>query len=119
LVSKRSKNLIRQIDTLTVAVESLEDVLGRYKRAVAGLATHVEEGESVLESFDGLDGAMQRHRELTETLEEFGAARHQVRLALFALAMAQGASMSELGRRLGISRQLASRLAAEAEDTNA
>ena len=111
-------HLVGQISALTEATDNLEDVLVRYKRAIAGLAAHVEEGESVLEAFDGLDGAMLRQRELTETFEEFEGARHRVRLALFALAMAQGASLSELGRRLGISRQLASRLAAEAEGTN-
>jgi len=52
----------------------------------------------VLEAFDELDGAMLRQRELTETFDEFEAARHQVRLAVFALATTQGASMSELGR---------------------
>jgi len=119
LVSQKRKDLVRQISALTEATNNLEAVLVRYKRAINDLATHVEEGESVLEAFDELDGAMLRQRELTETFDEFEAARHQVRLAVFALATAQGASMSELGRRLGISRQLASRLAAEAEDTNA
>jgi hypothetical protein len=119
VVSKRTEHLVRQIAALDEATGNLKEVLVRYQRAITGLATHVEAGESVLEAFDGLDGAMLRQRELTETFEEFEGARHQVRLAVFALAKAQGASMSELGRRLGISRQLASRLAAEAEDTNA
>ncbi len=95
--------------------ESLREVLARYKRANADLVKRVAQGESVLEAFDGLDGAMQSQRELTDKLEEFEAFRHQVRVALFACATAQGASLSEIGRRLGISRQLASRLAAEAD----
>lgn len=118
MVSQKSKHLVVQISALTEAVDHLDEVLVRYKRAIAGLASHVEEGESVLEAFDGLDGVMLRQRELTETFDEFEGARHQVRLALFSLAMAQGASLSEVGRRLGISRQLASRLAAEADGTN-
>jgi len=107
--------LVRQISALTEATNNLEAVLARYKRAINDLAAHLDDGESVLEAFDELDGAMLRQRELTETFEEFEAARHQVRLAVFALATAQGASPSELGRRLGISRQLASRLATESE----
>lgn len=67
----------------------------------------VEEGESVLQAFYELDGAVLRQRELTETFKEFEAARHQVRLAVFALPTAQGVGPSELGRRLGNSRQLA------------
>jgi len=119
LVSQKREHLVRQISALTQATNNLEAVLVRYKRAINNLAAHVEEGDSVLEAFDKLDGAMLRQRELTETVDEFAAARHQVRLAVFALAVAQGASLSELGRRLGISRQLASRLAAEAEDQKA
>jgi hypothetical protein len=117
-MSKKSEQLVREISALLEATETLREVLGRYKRANARLARRVAQGESVLEAFDGLEGAMQRHRELTETLEEFEAARHHVRVALFALATAQGASLSEIGRRLGISRQLASRLAAEADEAN-
>ena len=107
--------MVRQISALTEATDNLEAVLARYKRAINDLAAHIEEGESVLEAFTEMDGAMLRQRELTETFQEFEAARHTVRLAVFALATAQGAGPSELGRRLGISRQLASRLATESE----
>jgi DNA-directed RNA polymerase sigma subunit (sigma70/sigma32) len=114
-MSKKSDQLVREIAVLVETTEAVRDVLGRYKRANAKLAKRIERGESVLEAFDGLAGTMRRHRELTEALAELEAARHQVRVALFALSTAQGVSLSEVGRRLGISRQLASRLAAEAE----
>lgn len=94
----------------------MRDVLERNERAMAMLVEHLDKGESVLEAFDAMDGVMRKHRELPETLEQFEMARHQARLALFALAIAQGATISELGRRLGISRQLASRLAAAARE---
>jgi len=115
-MTKKANRLVLDISVLAEASKTLREVLVRYERAVATLATRVHRGESVLESFDAMDGAMRGRRELTETFEEFETARRQVRLALFSLASAQGASMSELGRRLGISRQLASRLAAEAEN---
>ena len=57
----------------------------------------------------------QRRREVTEALEEFETARHRVRLSMFGVAEEQDASISEVARALGISRQLASRLAAEAD----
>jgi hypothetical protein len=52
---------------------------------------------------------------VTEAIQEFEAARHQLRLALFSLGKEEGASISEVGRVLGISRQLASRLAGESD----
>jgi len=115
-MSKNSEQLVRKISGLVEAAEALSDVLDRYRRANVQLAARVEQGQPVLEAFDALEGAMQRHRELTETLEVFESARHHVRRALFALSTEQGASLSELGRRIGISRQLASRLAAEVDD---
>jgi hypothetical protein len=114
-MTKKADRLVSDISVLADASKTLREVLVRYERAIATLASRVKRGESVLEAFDAMDGAMARHRELTEVLEEFETARHEVRLALFSLASAQGASMSELGRRLGISRQLASRLATKAE----
>jgi len=68
---------------------------------------------TALQDFKGPE----RRSEVTDALGEFEAARHQVRLAMFALAKEQGSSFSDLARALGISRQLASRLAAEAQDT--
>jgi len=114
-MTKKADRLVADISVLAEASKTLREVLLRYERALVTLASRVKRGESVLEAFDAMDGAMRRHRELTETLEELEAARHQVRLALFSLASAQGASMSELGRRLGISRQLASRLTTKAQ----
>ena len=106
--------LVDEIGHLTEASITLREVLVRNERAIADLAQRVLAGESVLEAFNAMDGAMQRHREMPETLEEFESARHSLRLALFNLALEQGATASELGRRLGISRQLASRLAGNA-----
>ena len=116
-MTKKADRLVSDISVLADASKTLRQVLVRYERALAALATRTKRGESVLEAFDAMDGVMHRQRELPETLEEFEAARHQVRLALVSLASAQGDSMSELARRLGVSRQLASRLSTEADDT--
>jgi len=106
--------LVEEIAQLTEASITLREVLIRNERAIADLAQRVLRGESVLEAFSAMDGAMDRNREMPETLDEFEHARHSLRLALFNLALEQGATASELGRRLGISRQLASRLAGNA-----
>jgi hypothetical protein len=104
-----------EVATLVEATQALRDVLVRYEAANSDLISRVRRGETVLDAFGTMTGPMRRHRELTETLEEFESARHQVRVALFDLALAEGASMAELGRNLGISRQLASRLAASSK----
>ena len=116
VVTAKRDSLLGEISRLVEASQSLQDVLNRYERAITDLAERVRKGESVLEAFSGMDGAMERHRELPETLDDFEAARHQVRVALFDLALDQGATASELGRRLGVSRQLASRLAGHARE---
>ena len=113
-MTKKAAHLVLELSALMEATEQLRETLARYKRASTSLVRRIEGGTSVFEAFDDMDGAMQSPRELTETLEEFERVRHQVRLALFELAAAQGASMSDVGRRLGVSRQLASRLANEA-----
>jgi len=62
-------------------------------------------------------GAAPMREELTNALDEFDRVRHMVRLSLFVvLGQEQGVSISEIARTLGISRQLASRLAQEAAE---
>jgi len=80
------------------------------------IAKHLEGGAPGVAAAQGT-GIPTERRQVTEAIEEFEAARHQLRLALFALGKEEGASISEVGRVLGISRQLASRLAAESEET--
>ena len=113
-MSKQGDRLVSDISDLVEMAEELRETLSRYKRANQLLARRIDRGEPVLDAFAEMGGPMRRHRELTEVLDDFEAVRHRVRLSLFALAESEGASMSAVARRLGISRQLASRLAAEA-----
>lgn len=115
-MSKKSKRLVRELDNLVATSTLLENVLKRYRQSSAAFAKQIGQGKSLIEAFEGMDGPMSRPRELTETFELFEATRHQVRLALFALSLEQDVSLSEVGRHLGISRQLASRLGAEASE---
>ncbi|HTU38263.1 MAG TPA: hypothetical protein VMF35_09605 [Acidimicrobiales bacterium] len=50
-------------------------------------------------------------------LGELERARHRVRTAVFALGLAEGMTIGELGRLYGFSRQLAARIAAEVRET--
>ncbi len=115
-MSKASKRLVREMTTLVEVTEDLRKVLQRYKTGSAEVAARVDRGELLADALKAESGPMRR-REVSDTLAEFEAARHQVRLAMFALGAEQGTSASELGRQLAFSRQLASRLAQEAEET--
>jgi len=115
-MSKGSKRLVRDMAALVEATEELCSVLERYMEGSVDVAGRVERGELLADALGANKGGMRR-REVTDALAEFEAARHQVRLAMFALAGEQGTSTSELGRQLAFSRQLASRLATEAKET--
>ena len=77
--------------------------------------TEEEKGEPLVDALHALHGPLQR-REVTEAIQRLEAARHRIRLAMFALGRAQGTTASELGRELGFSRQLAASLATEASE---
>jgi hypothetical protein len=51
--------------------------------------------------------------DVTVQLAELERARHRVRTAVFALGLAEGMTIAELGRLYGFSKQLAARVAAE------
>jgi hypothetical protein len=108
-----TKRLLQDMNALIDEVDRVRAVLLRYKKVSAQLASRVEQGTVLADALEQLEGAVRR-REVTESMEELEGARHRVRLAMFALGNAQGTSASELGRKLGVSRQLASRLANEA-----
>lgn len=112
--SKR-RRLVQRIEALIECSALLREQLVRYEQAMGTIAARLEDGAPGISASRGT-GIPSERRLVTETIEEFEAARHQLRLALFALGKEEGASISEVGRVLGISRQLASRLAAESEE---
>ena len=114
---KRKEELARQTAALHEAIDDLRRMLLRFKESTGKFATLVEEGEAVVPALETIQGPILR-RDLSDALEVFEAARQQARVAVLALGREQGASLSEVGRLLGISRQLASHLVADAEDAN-
>jgi DNA-directed RNA polymerase sigma subunit (sigma70/sigma32) len=100
---------------LVEANDNLHRVLERHKRSHLELTQVVLRGESVRDAI-GFEVPQRRRRELTATLDAFETARHEFRLVLFALCMEEGATISEIGRALGVSRQRASHLAREAAE---
>jgi hypothetical protein len=115
-VSTKSKRLERRIAELGEANDHLRAVLIRHKNAMVLNAKRIESGEWTDAAANaGVPGI---RSEVTEAMDNFEKARHQVRLAFFDLGTDQGKSIAEMGRALGISRQLASRLAAEAKQAS-
>jgi hypothetical protein len=108
-----SRPFVRDVNELVARIGDVATVLEHYGAMCADLATHVERGRTLLEAFDALDGPIGK-RDVTTVLEDLGRARHRVRVSLFVLAEEEGMSASEVARQLGVSRQLASRLAKEA-----
>jgi hypothetical protein len=115
-MSKKSKRVVRSASELLEAIEALRSVLEGYDRTVTDLISRVERGDEMVDAIVGVNGATVRP-EVTEAMDAFEVARHQVRVAMVAAALEQGATASEVGRALGISRQLAARLASEVDAT--
>jgi hypothetical protein len=113
-MSTKRDHLLQRITGLVACSARLREQLQLYEKAMLKIAERLEAGASGIAAAKRTSIPTNR-RLVTESIEEFEAARHQLRLALFALGKEEGASISEVGRVLGISRQLASRLAREAE----
>ena len=109
----RQRELITEAGRLQETLADLKDGLDRYETATRDLVTEIERGSQLVTALEAVRGNVVRP-EVTAALDAFEGARHRVRVAMFGLGLAEGASISEIGRALGISRQLASRLAAEA-----
>jgi outer membrane protein TolC len=110
------ERLLQRIAELIECSELLRDQLRRYERAMVIIAERLETGAPAIVA-SRRTGIPTERRQVTEAIQEFEAARHQLRLALFSVGKEEGASISDVGRVLGISRQLASRLAGESDVT--
>jgi hypothetical protein len=108
------QELVCRVEELLRADDHLRDVLLAYREANDKLAKFVEQGEPEVASLMSLTAPI-RHQEVSQGIADFEMARRQVRLALIAVAKEQGTTQSEVGRMLGVSRQLVSRLALEAD----
>ena len=112
-MSRRRRGLISAIDDLNAASALLRETLQRYEKEMTRIRRRLEDGEQAIDASRGTAIPAQR-RQVTEGIEEFEAARHRLRAALLAAGQEEGASFSEVARVLGISRQLASRIASQA-----
>ena len=115
-MANTSEQLERRLSELIEVTERVRTTLQRYNEASASVAERIGQGDDLVGTLESLHGPVRRS-EVTEVMEDFERSRHRVRLAMFALAKEQGANVSDMARALGISRQLAARLATEALET--
>jgi len=101
-----------QLGRLHDAIDTLRTELLHFKEATGSAGTLVGRGTAMVDALACVQGPQLR-QDLADALRGFEEQRHRARLAIIALAREQGASISEVGRQLGISRQLAYRLASE------
>jgi hypothetical protein len=85
-----------------------------YRRGIENL----REGSSIEDSLHSIAASATRSS-LNAKLEELELSRHRARLAMIAGGLHEGLSIGEIGRILGVSRQLAARYAKETREQSA
>jgi DNA-directed RNA polymerase sigma subunit (sigma70/sigma32) len=103
------------VGELRLALEQIGDLRKRLQtteRTFVRAIRRVEDGTPIIEVLDAIRADLIR-TELNESLTEMELRRRTARRSMLVAGLAEGHSLAELGRAMGISRQLASRLAAE------
>jgi hypothetical protein len=81
-----------------------------YFRAIKAM----DGGQGIGESLDAMHAPSVRV-DLNSALSELEHSRHQARLSMITAGLDEGLSLTEVGQKMGFSRQLASRFAKEAQ----
>jgi hypothetical protein len=90
------------------ATAELRSALERADRNIHVLRSHVEQGLPLNDLIPDLEGAEVR-AQLSAAADELERARHDTQRDLYALLLAEGLTMAEIGRAFGVSRSLVSR----------
>ncbi len=106
-------DLAGELDRLMTVIEQVVAMLQASQITSARGKELVEKGTEMAEVLAAFPASDNR-RSVTSALRDFDDARHRVRLAIIALGLEEGMTISEMSRALGISRQLGARFVAEA-----
>lgn len=114
-MSRKQDSLVRLTRELIDCTEQLRAALLEYRRTCEKLVEIAEAppARSTVERLERVKLGEKRER-VTSAITAFEAARRKARIGLLAVAEEEGSNLSEVARTLGVSRQLASRLAMEA-----
>jgi hypothetical protein len=108
--------LIARIDEANDRLASLIRTLETTQKGNRTLRERLVCGDSLRDAFFEATSVPEELGKFTRDLKELEHARHRARTAVFALGLAEGLSIGEMGRLYGFSRQLAQRFAKEARD---
>ena len=116
-MSRKQDKLIRVTCELIESTEKLRAALLDYRRTCERLVK-IAEGPPARSTVQRLEQVKlgEKRERVTSAIAAFEAARRQARIGLLAVAEEEGSNLSEVARTLGVSRQLASRLAIEASE---
>ena len=103
---------LASLEVLGAASRNVHQALDQAAAAFAIVRDHIREGGNVTDFAEVIDPKSMR-ASLSNVLDTLEQSRHQSQRLLFHLLLAEGMSMSEIGRMWGISRQLVSRLVNE------
>jgi hypothetical protein len=108
-ISPSVEHLQQAIDSMRSVREQLRATERAYRRGIARL----EAGAGVGDALEAIAAPATRMT-LNDALADLEHSRHQARLTVVVTALGEGLSLGEIGRKIGVSRQLAARLAKEA-----
>ena len=111
-MSKKVNEFAGRAERVIECTEQVRTALLGFKRAVARQSKLIGSGTPAVTALEDVNAAGIRQN-LTDALAEFEALRYQMRVACIAVALDDGASLSDVARALGVSRQLVSRIAAD------
>jgi hypothetical protein len=105
------RRLERKLEVLVKRTDELRVVLEQFGETTQRGLAMLRAGEaSLVEGLTATKAGAARER-LNKALDRLETARREARVAMSDVAVEEGASLSELARALGVSRQLLSRLA--------
>jgi hypothetical protein len=104
----------RQLEVSAALRRHLLDAERTGRKIITALHSGVPVSEAV-----GASGrsAADLRRSTNSVFDEYERARHQMRMAFILPSLDEGLSTADIGRALGVSRQLASRLVQDAKET--
>jgi len=117
---QRDTSMLVSVDERRKAVEALRAFqaanvalrqrLRQTETGVGRIVRDVERGDAIIDTLERQDQRSLRC-ELVDELERFERSRHEMRVALFGVALSEDTTVAELARVWGFSRQLGSRFA--------
>ena len=118
MTAMAGKDLVELTRDLVGSIERLREALLDYQQGCERLLEAADEPPAPGSTIErvALLKFSEKREQLSQAMQEFETARRLARVGLIAVAQEEGSNLSSVARTLGVSRQLASRLATGAKD---